>query len=251
MLPLFRIIRLSLYSTIILWSIVVLALSVHFVELLIPSAYTGFIPFGIICGCVTLFILGTLLCLDYVNKSYIVSQVRTELGLVGLLAIMWLVMGAYMSSGDVARLEVECETDADFEDDWDPSETLLAQFRVVKAFSLFNTILLIIALLGLLGLSLRHHLAGRRQVWTAKTIIFPWFVMSSSGKATPEKQSGGPQAAPLTALPVPASSRRSRREPLTRSNVTGSPREAEEGKTHIIWIPPPPNLPQRSSRRRT
>jgi len=240
-----HLIRNVLFGVVMLWTLIVFALLIHFQQLVIPSELTSFIPFGIIVSIMTFLILFTLIVLGRARKSFMVAQVRSELLFVGLLGFMWFALGLYTSTGTLADIEVECTDDAG-EDEWDPSEELLAQYRVVKGFAFFNGIILLSLCFFLLTLCIRHHLAGRRQVWTARVPTFPWFVFGTVKQVQPQETreaNGSALPPPVTAAPrraVSASTRpghvsRPSQQPLLASDLS----QLAPGESRMVWIPPP------------
>jgi len=229
----------------LLWTLIVFALLVHFQSLVIPSELTSFIPFGIIVSLMTYIILLTLVFLARARKSFMISQVRSELLFVGLLGFMWFALGLYTSTGALADIEVECTDSDSAEDEWDASEALLAQFRVVKAFAFFNGILLLAYTFFMLALCIRHHRAGRKQVWTARVPTFPWFFFGP-GKAGQDQEKRAATSAlppPVTAAPRRAVSNASRpthvsrpsQQPLLHEDLS----DLRPGESRMVWIPPP------------
>ncbi|QRV72765.1 transmembrane protein [Ceratobasidium sp. AG-Ba] len=239
-------IRIGVFAFVMLWTLIVFALLIHFQTLVIPSELTSFIPFGIIVSIMTYIILGTLIWLGRTRKPYVASQVRSELLFVGLLGFMWFALGLYTSTGTLADIEVEC-TDDDGSEDWDPAQDLLAQYRTVKALAFFNGILLLGLVLFILFLCIRHHIAGRRQVWTARVTTFPWFVF---GPVKPGQQGGAQEKREpdrYTTLPPPVttSPRRAATRPGHVSRPSQQPLLASDlaqlapGESRMVWIPPP------------
>ncbi|KAF8607604.1 hypothetical protein BDV93DRAFT_519635 [Ceratobasidium sp. AG-I] len=237
-----HLLRNVLFGVVMFWTLIVFALLIHFQQLVIPSELTSFIPFGIIVSILTFLILGTLIVLGRARKAFMVAQVRSELLFVGLLGFMWFALGLYTSTGTLADIEVECTDDAG-EDEWDPSEALLAQYRTVKAFAFFNGILLLALCFFLLALCIRHHIAGRRQVWTARVPTFPWFVFGTVKQAQPQEKREAnlsPLPPPVTASPRRASTRpghvsRPSQQPLLATDLS----QLAPGESRMVWIPPP------------
>ncbi|KAB5595592.1 Transmembrane protein [Ceratobasidium theobromae] len=257
--------RIGLFALVMLWTLIVFALLVHFQTLVIPSELTSFIPFGIIVSLMTFIILTTLIFLARAQKNFMIAQVRSELLFVSLLGFMWFALGLYTSTGVLADIEVECTDGEDGE--WgelkistgveplltirlaDPSEALLAQYRVVKGFAFFNGILLLVYCLIMFLLCIRHHRAGRKQVWTSRVPTFPWFFFGplKPGQSQ-EKQPTATSALPppVTAAPRRAASAASRpthvsrpsQQPLLTADMADLSQLAP-GESRMVWIPPP------------
>ncbi|KAG9123354.1 hypothetical protein FRC07_015051 [Ceratobasidium sp. 392] len=259
-------IRIGIFAFVMLWTLIVFALLIHFQSLVIPSELTSFIPFGIIVSIMTFGILGTLIWLGRARKPYVVSQVRSELLFAGLLGFMWFALGLYTSTGTLADIEVEC-TDDDGGEEWgaynetsfglfltfcrvDPAQDLLAQYRTVKALAFFNGILLLGFCTFLLFLCVRHHLAGRRQVWTAQVPTFPWFAFGPAkqgqqGQQGQQEQKQEPDRYTTLPPPVTATPRRAATRPGHVSRPSQQPLLAADlsqlapGESRMVWIPPP------------
>lgn len=239
-------VRIGLFAVVLLWTLIVFALLVHFQTLVIPSDLTSFIPFGIIVSIMTYIILLTLVFLARARKSFMIAHVRSELLFVGLLGFMWFALGLYTSTGVLADIEVECTDSDPAEDDWDPSEALLAQYRVVKAFAFFNGILLLAYTLFMLALCIRHHRAGHKQVWTARVPTFPWFFFGPGKPGQDQEKRAAATSAlppPVTAAPRRAVSNASRPTHVSRPSqqplLTGDLSDLRPGESRMVWIPPP------------
>jgi len=150
------------------------------------------------------------------------------------LGILWLALGVYTSTEEVA--DVECDEDSDFSYS---SSTYHAQYHVLQAFSLFNTILLWAFLLFFLFLALRHHFTARQEVWTSKVTSYPWL---GGAKGFSSQQSSRHPAQ----LPQPVTSK----EKSSKSNGQSSrhgptvvapqmPSKGKGGHTYVVFIPPP------------
>ncbi|CAE6445662.1 unnamed protein product [Rhizoctonia solani] len=236
--------RLGLFALVMLWTLIVFILLVYFQTLVIPSEYTSFIPFGIIVSIMTFIILTTLIFLARAQRNFMIAQVRSELLFVGLLGFMWFALGLYTSTGVLADIEVEC-TDGDEDGEWDPSEALLAQYRVVKGFAFFNAILLLAYVLFLLIMCIRHHNAGRKQVWTSRVPTFPWFFFGpvKPGQSQ-EKRTAATSAlpAPVTAAPRRAAHHNSRPTHVSRPSeqpLLADLSHLQPGESRMVYIPPP------------
>lgn len=235
--------RLGVFALVMLWTLIVFALLVHFQTLVIPSEYTSFIPFGIIVSIMTFIILTTLIFLARAQRNFMIAQVRSELLFVGLLGFMWFALGLYTSTGVLADIEVEC-TDGDEDGEWDPSEALLAQYRVVKGFAFFNAILLLAYVLFLLIMCIRHHRAGRKQVWTARVPTFPWFGTGPGKAGQSEEKRGAATSAlppPVTAAPRRAAQANSRPTHVSRPSqqpLLADLSQLQPGESRMVYIPP-------------
>jgi len=163
------------------------------------------------------------------------------LGLVGLLGILWLVLGIYTA------FEPDTEVDCDFDGDdvWEESaefstDMYHAQYRTLEAFSVFNAILLIAYFFLLLLLSVREQVQSKTHVWISEVVHYPWFGIGASD-----------------GLPAPATSKDIYTPTISISAMRGKkfqfgPKGQEMAETeqpmkagghYIIYIPPPPPPP--------
>lgn len=244
MLSVFNIIRISIFSAVIAWSLIVLGVAAHLNTILIANEYTRFIPLAIFIAVVTLLIIPALMIFGFVRKPFMIQQVRLELAFVGLLALLWFILGIYTASAPDTEVECDFDGDGTFEEsDEFSTSTFYAQYHAIEAFSIFNAILLIIYFILLLLLSIRQSRAGYSEVWREPTTTYPWFGVDS-GMAP----KGG---APLTDLPPPVLSKGkfgksatkdgqvlSGQLPSTGNNET-SEQPMKAGGHYIIYIPPP------------
>ncbi|EMD40700.1 hypothetical protein CERSUDRAFT_80347 [Gelatoporia subvermispora B] len=174
----FNIVRGSVYLAVVLWTIIVLAIAVHFHEILLSSDLTRFIPFAIfVCSVSLLFFVALLGFGLWPNRNPISTKV--ELGCLGLAGVLWLALAAFVASSDAENADVECFSSADATEavamPGFNTETYQAQYRVLEAFSFFNLFLILGFLITLLVLAFREHRAGRPHVWAYSVTAYPWF----------------------------------------------------------------------------
>ena len=132
------------------------------------------------------------------------------------------------------------------------TETYQAQYRVLEAFSLFNTILCkswtvtVISywsgtlrtivwgfFLFLLGLALRQHTMGHRSMWYCSVQSYPWF---SRGKGKGKRSPKG--------IPQPVTSRSRSRGRNNEKKVVGD-RQTRGGR-YTSWTPRSHKAPARA-----
>jgi len=238
----FNIVRLSIFSIVLAWTLIVLGLASHLETMLIANDLTRFIPLSIFISVCTLLVIPTLLISGFLRQRFAVQQVRVELGLVGLLGILWLVLGIYTAFEP--DTQVECDFDGD--DIWDESDEFStdmyhAQYRTLEAFSIFNAILLIAYFFLLLLLSMKEQIQSRTHVWISEVVHYPWFGIGANDDG----------------LPAPATSKDIYTPTISISALRGKkfqfgPKgeemsEAQQpmkaGGHYIIYIPPPPPPP--------
>jgi len=241
----FNIARGAIYGTVLLWTIICLAIAVHLHGLLAMSDLTRFVPFAIFVCSASLAVMLALLGFTLMKERSPVST-KIELACLGLIGTFWLSLGAYLATSPSDDAEVECYSTTDSVTDviempGFSTDTYHAQYRVLEAFSLFNTFLIWGFLLLLLALALRQHTAGHRSQWNCAVTSYPWFG-KDKGKGSPG--SGNYTAKNKGKLPEPATSRsrsrsRSRgRQPERESrerrfSVWGSGSHREPARAHL------------------
>jgi hypothetical protein len=106
--PLFNLIRIGVFIAVLLWTIIVLAIAIHFHGILTTNDLTRFIPFAIFVSAATIVLLLALLLFGLKRANPI--STRIELGCLGLDGILWLVLAAFLISSDAEDADVECFT---------------------------------------------------------------------------------------------------------------------------------------------
>lgn len=239
MMTIFNIIRLSIFTAVMAWTLIVLGLAAHLDSILIANDLTRYIPLAIfVCAC-TFIIIPGLLVFGFIKRKFLVQQVRMELIFVGLLGLLWFIMGLYTALQPDTEVECDFDGDGDFEESEAFSSDMYdAQFHTVEAFSLFNAILLLAYFLLLLLLSWRQHAMESPRVWRSKVTTYPWFGQPTDDddddsvdfEKAPAK---GKSAKNVTIGKIP--------DEVTNkilSNSSTTPMKA--GGHYIIYIPPPP-----------
>jgi len=218
--PLFNIIRTCVYLTVVLWSVICLAIASHFHSLLAASDLTRFVPFAIFVCTVGLLIILILLAFSFRKQMNPIST-RIELGCLGLAGTFWIALGAFLVTSDSENADVECFASAASTVPVDhPSfstETYHAQYRVLEAFSLFNAILIWGFLLFLLVLALREHFKGETQVWYCPVTVYPWLNSYSKNSSK---------------LPPPVTARRGRSRSKGYAEKNDMQRPSQRSKRH-------------------
>lgn len=233
----FNIARGAIYGTVLLWTVICLAIAVHLHGLLASSDLTRFVPFAIFVCSASLAVMLALLGFTLMKEDSPVST-KIELACLGLIGTFWLSLGAYLATSDSDEAEVECYSTTDSITDvvempGFSTDTYHAQYRVLEAFSLFNTILVWGFLLLLLALALRQHTAGHRSQWECAVTSYPWF---GKGKGKGSPGGGGKYTTrDKGKLPEPATSRSrsGTRSHNSRSQSRGRP--AERTRRFSVW----------------
>jgi len=237
MLSFFNIVRFVIFFTVMAWSLIVLGLSAFFDHLIISSDMTRYVPFAIFLAVCTLVIIPTLLITGSLKRGGLMSQVRTELAFTGLLGLLWLILGLSTASAEDSIITCDFDGSGDFvESDEYSTDMYHEQLRVLRAFSIFNALLLLGFFLFLLFLTIRQHLMGRTFVWTSRSTTYPWF---GGVPDVPAKEWNVSQES--LGLPEPVTSKKGvtiNKLPKGTTTLAGdSPMNA--GGHYIIYIPPP------------
>jgi len=232
MLSAFKIFRFAICFTVIAWSLIVLGLGAFFDHLIISSNLTRYVPYSIFVAVLTLVIIPGLLIVGSLRRYMILSQVRSELAFTGLLALLWFILGATTASAEDVTISCDFDGDGDFvESDEYSTDMYHAQVRVLRAFAIFNAILLLIYFLSLLFLAFRQHHMGRKIVWTSTAATYPWF--GPSAPPVPSKDFNDS----MESLPAPVTAKGSPKSKGT--TLAGQVPGMNVGGHYIIYIPPP------------
>jgi len=229
---LFNLIRSCLFSTIILWTVICMAIAVHFQGLLAASDLTRFVPFAIFVCSASLVIFLTLLAFTIFRRENSPISTRIELGCLGLAGTLWLALGAFLVNSESESADVECFASATDTQPMDnpgfSTDTYRAQYHVLEAFSLFNVILIWGFLLLLLGLALRMHIRGKKSVWYNPVTTYNWFRPNSGGKLP---------------TPVTAYTRGRTRSRARMAEKSSGTRGHAKKPSKPEWTTPPMNTP--------
>jgi len=232
MLSIFQTIRLAIYITVLAWSLIVLGLGSFFDHLIIMNDLTRYVPLAIFVAVCTLLIVPTLLLANSFKHTLILTQVRSELAFVGLLGLFWFILGVSTGSGENSIIECDFTGDGDFvESDEYSTDMYHAQLRVLKAFSIFNAVLLLGFFLFLLVLAVRQHRMGRTFVWTSGVASYPWF---GGAPVVPSKEFNVSQ----DSLPPPVTAKGATVGKIPQKGTTTTA-PMQSGGHYIIYIPPP------------
>jgi len=261
--PLFNLIRIGVFVTVLLWTLIVLAIAIHFQGLLLTNDLTRFIPFAIFVSAATIVLLLALLLFG-LRKANPIST-RIELGCLGLDGVLWLVLAAFLITSDAENANVECFTSSSVSDQVPiemPSfttEIYQVQYRVLEAFSLFNVILILGFFLFLLFLAWWRHSRGERTVWTAPVTSVTWFYPRGYVMDDKEAKLPPPVTAPVDrsrsknagalSLPKDAEKQQKRAKPqdLGKIRTTGltppKGRQPSYEYKHGYWLPKSADAP--------
>jgi hypothetical protein len=149
---LFNIIRACIYASVVLFTLICLAMAGHFQHVLAASDLTRFVPFAIFVCSVSLFVIMMLLGFSVVMKERNPISTRIELACLGLAGLFWLVLGVYLTTSESQSADVECFASATATQPLDESianfqtDQYHAMYRVLMTFALIN------ASLGMCGI---------------------------------------------------------------------------------------------------
>ncbi|KAJ3505944.1 hypothetical protein NLJ89_g7143 [Agrocybe chaxingu] len=192
---LFTTIRTSIYATVILFTVICLAMAGHFQSVLAASDLTRFVPFAIFVCSASLFIFVILLSFSFFLGKRNPISTRIELACLGLASVFWLVLGAYLATSEAQSADVECyapdneEIVVDEEIASFQTDQYQAMYRVLMSFSLMNAALVIFACLALLILAVRRHRKGDEHMWHGPVTSCAWFNNYENAKQTRGKTS--------------------------------------------------------------
>ncbi|KAH9482674.1 hypothetical protein JR316_0004774 [Psilocybe cubensis] len=180
---LFNTIRYSIYGTVILFTVICLAMAGKFQSVLAASDLTRFVPFAIFVCSVSLLIFLVLSSFSFFLRGRNPISTKIELACLGLAGIFWLVLGVYLTTSDAQSADVECFSSDDVSestpvDDASAAfhtEQYQAMYRVLNTFALLNAILVLFALFALLFLAVRRHRRGDEHMWHGPVTSCAWF----------------------------------------------------------------------------
>ncbi|TEB35844.1 hypothetical protein FA13DRAFT_1728700 [Coprinellus micaceus] len=168
---LFNTIRLSIYATVLVLTVICLGMAGHFQSVLAASDLTRFVPFAIFVCVASLFIFTILILFSVFLRERNPISTRIELASLGLAGVFWLVLGVYLTTSEAQDADVECFESADSQVVLDEqaasfhTDQFQSMYRVLMAFALMNAALIIAACLILLFLAFRRHKQGDVHMW--------------------------------------------------------------------------------------
>jgi len=217
---LFNLIRTSLYGTVILFTVICLAVAGHLQSVLAASDLTRFIPFAIFVCVASLIIFLVLLGASFFLRERNPISTRIELPMVAFAGLLWLILGVYLVTSDSQDADVECfasETDTTVLDDSLASfhtDQYQAMYRVVNAFSLLNATLILIFAIGLTILAFRKQRQGDEHMWHGPVTSCAWFNSYKNSSSVKRGNSTSSSILPITA--------ETKEPPTSRAKYSGS-----------------------------
>jgi len=160
---LFNTIRVVSFIAILLFALIVLGISGHWVSLLqgFVSSYSNPAAFALAVSVITWAFLGPLPLISMLRKGSILSWVVVELAIVGLLWVLWLAAAAYVTSM-TAGASLNC----DYAFLTPEAESICRQYQALQAFSWLNWLILFMYLVLLLVFAIKAQGKGH-SVWTS------------------------------------------------------------------------------------
>ncbi|KAG8707485.1 hypothetical protein FRC08_000472 [Ceratobasidium sp. 394] len=166
---LFHTLRTVTFATVLGFSLIVLGISGHWQSLLqgYYSVFAGFSAFALAVSVMTWAFLLPIYLVGMLRKGSLLSWVVVELGVCGLLWVLWLASASYTSSMtggatlncDYALLSPEVES-------------ICRQFQALQAFSWLNWLIIFAYVVMLLVFAIRAQGQGH-SVWTSDVTDLP------------------------------------------------------------------------------
>jgi len=250
---LFNTIRASIYGTVLLFTVICLAMAGHFQTVLAASDLTRFVPFAIFVCTVSLLIFVILLSFSYLLRERNPISTRIELASLGLAGMFWLVLGVFLLTSESQDAAVECYSEDEpgvlLDDEMASFHTdqFQAMYRVLNAFALINAALVLGSCFILLFLAWRKHRNGDTHMWHGPVTSCAWFNSYSAGKPVivakppvkPGKQRQPSMSAllPTTAPPVTTYTARPQRRAVREATRRTTP--AAQAAPAAAPAPPP------------
>ncbi|KZT60586.1 hypothetical protein CALCODRAFT_515353 [Calocera cornea HHB12733] len=169
--------RLSVFFVILIFGLIVMGLTAHFAEILVPSDLTRFVTVGLIVSIITLIVTTAIFLLGIFRTYIYAAQTRIELAWLGLLTVLWLALAVFLSMS--ADVEIDCaDAGGAIQENQSvgmTSDEFEAEYRAMQACSFINAIMLAAWFLLLLSFAVAHHFSGYDYVWRTPVADYPWF----------------------------------------------------------------------------
>ncbi|KAF8306465.1 hypothetical protein DL93DRAFT_2088583 [Clavulina sp. PMI_390] len=188
----FNVVRASIFIAAFIFALVVLSLAAYLDSILVASSLTTFVDVALIVSLITILCTAAILFFGSREREWRITQTRWEVILTGMMGVLWLILALYLSL--LPLPEVECSGDSSY-----TTDDFHAQYHVIQALAVLELILLCGWAIFLFTLAMRHHLAGRKQVWNARVNEAVWFQPRKSAKDSSQER--------FTRLPPPISAR--------------------------------------------
>ncbi|KIK06692.1 hypothetical protein K443DRAFT_247083 [Laccaria amethystina LaAM-08-1] len=201
---LFNTIRASIYGSVLLFTVICLAMAGHFQTVLAASDLTRFIPFAIFVCSASFFIFMVLISFGVFLRERNPISTRIELASLGLAGVFWLVLGVYLTTSESQSADVECFASSDATQPLSDeaasfhTDQYQAMYRVLNSFSLINAALILFSCLTLLFLAARRHRNGDKHMWHGPVTSCTWFNDYGHEKRATKGRTGNSNLLPLT-----------------------------------------------------
>ncbi|EJT98295.1 hypothetical protein DACRYDRAFT_118997 [Dacryopinax primogenitus] len=173
-----NLLRLIVFFTILIFGLIVMGLTAHFAEILVPSDLTRFVTVGLVVSIITLIITTAIFLLGIFRTYIYAAQTRIELAWLGVLAVLWMALAVFLSAS--ADVEIDCaDAGGAIQENQSvgmTSDEFEAEYRAMQACSFINAILLVAWFLLLLSFAVAHHFSGYKEVWRTPVADYGWFI---------------------------------------------------------------------------
>ncbi|KAF8759795.1 hypothetical protein RHS01_01969 [Rhizoctonia solani] len=159
--PLFDTVRLASYATVLVFSLIVLGISGYWVSLL-QGTGTGLgtpASFSLAVSVITWAFMFPALLVSIFRRGSFLSWVAIELGICGVLWVLWLASAAYTTSLS-AGIALNCDLASDI-----GAESSCRQYQAIQAFSWLNWVILFAYIVLVIALAIKAMNKGQ-SVWT-------------------------------------------------------------------------------------
>jgi len=157
-------VRMVTFATVMLFSLIVLALSADYISLLPVSTYSRFAALAIFTALTTLSTVTPMLVIDMLRQGSFLSYIVVEIAWLSILWVFWLSTGSDAASVDSLYISIDpkessCTGYTGF------AAQMCHEIKAIMAFSFLSWILLMAYTITLLVLAIRAHQRGN-SAWT-------------------------------------------------------------------------------------
>ncbi|EJD00975.1 uncharacterized protein FOMMEDRAFT_135248 [Fomitiporia mediterranea MF3/22] len=174
--------RIAVFAVVLLFSIIILGLSANYIAQLANFGVDApaFAALALAISLITFLAFVPMLAIDFIRSGAITSWVAIELGVTGLLAILWLASAATTASASDGQT-VDCSV-ADRIDS--TAGTLCHSYQAIEAFGFLNWIILTSYFSGLLVMAILAQLRQNKP-WTGTVRDTNFFARKTVPAAAP------------------------------------------------------------------
>jgi len=185
------ILRLSTFAIVLFCSLIALALAGHFTSVtnrIYPGLFFQWAALAIAVAVLTWISLLPMLLIDLNRRGSFMSWISVELGVVGVLMILWLSTAAYVSSFGT----LNC--DSVLLEDYDDAESICRQYQALQAFSWLCWLALLGYFTTILVLALIANGRGNHGIWKSAVSESDFSASSSTRDGTANLAMNGSQS---------------------------------------------------------